>query len=158
MVFVMPGFRFLPTVEEIFMFLRMKAKGEPLPHDEVGESDIYGNREPWVLFDPTVKKQFFVFTKLKKKSKSRMDRVAGCGTWKIEHTQEVRDRKTNKVTGLEKSFVFKYTKNKAKGTDRNGHWIMKEFSLRDYSKVEDVSIYIYIYNLNLLCCFYLVYC
>jgi hypothetical protein len=142
MVFVMPGFRFLPTVEEIFMFLRMKAKGEPLPHDEVGESDIYGNREPWVLFDPTVKKQFFVFTKLKKKSKSRMDRVAGCGTWKIEHTQEVRDHKTNKVIGLEKSFVFKYTKNKAKGTDRNGHWIMKEFSLRDYSKVEDVSIYI----------------
>ncbi|XP_059461794.1 NAC domain-containing protein JA2-like [Corylus avellana] len=109
------GFRFHPTIEEIFMFLRMKVKGEALPHDEVGEFDIYGNREPWIIFDPTVKKQFFVFTKLKKKSKSRRDRVVGCSTWKNEHTQEVRDPKNNKLIGIKKSFVFKYTKNKAKG-------------------------------------------
>ncbi|XP_059461798.1 protein FEZ-like [Corylus avellana] len=102
------GFRFHPTVEEIFMFLRMKVNGETLPHDEVGEFDIYGNREPWIIFDPTVKKQFFVFTKLKKKSKSRRDRVVGCGTWKIEHTQEIRDLKNNKLIGIKKSCLQIY--------------------------------------------------
>ncbi|XP_059461795.1 uncharacterized protein LOC132190762 [Corylus avellana] len=119
----------------------MKVKGRGIA-SEVGEFDIYGNREPWIIFDPTVKKQFFVFTKLKKKSKSRRDRVVGCGTWKNEHTQEVRDPKNNKLIGIKKSFVFKYTKNKANSTDCNGHWIMKDFSLRDYSKVEDFDEYV----------------
>jgi hypothetical protein len=39
--------------------------------------------------------------------------------------------------------VFKYKKNQAKGTSGNGHWLMSEFSLRDYSQAEDnVSIYV----------------
>jgi hypothetical protein len=65
------GFRFdVPNNKEILYFLRKKVKGERLPHDAVGESDIYGDKEPWMIFDRTEKKQFFVFAKLKKKSKS----------------------------------------------------------------------------------------
>jgi hypothetical protein len=90
------GFRFLPTVE---------VNGERLPHDAVAESDIYGDKEPWVIFNQNEKRQFFVFSKLKEKSKSRKDRIVGCGTWKIERTEEVRDRE-NKLIGFKKSFVF----------------------------------------------------
>jgi hypothetical protein len=136
------GFRFYPTVEELFLFLGMKVNGERLPHSAIGESDIYGDKEPWKIFDKTQKEHFFVFTKLKKKSKSRIDRIAGCGTWKIDHTEKVHDRK-NKLIGFKKSFVFEYKKNKAKATAGCGHWIMNEFSLRDYSQAEDnVSIYV----------------
>jgi hypothetical protein len=60
------------------------------------------------------KRQFFVFSKLKKKSKSRKDRIVGCRNWKIERSEEIRDR-DNKLIGFKKSFVFQYKKNKAKG-------------------------------------------
>lgn len=134
------GFRFVPEDEELLVeFLLKKVKGEPLPHNLVGEYDIYGNEEPWRIFDKSSKQHFFVFTKLKKKSKSRMERAVGCGTWKIERTEAIRDG-TNKVIGFKKSFVFEYkNKDKAKGVDK-GHWIMHEFSLQDYSQAEDVSI------------------
>lgn len=150
MVFGKPvGFRFLPTVEEIFMFLRMKVNGEQLPHDEVAESDIYGDKEPWVIFDQNEKRQFLVFSKLKKKSKPRKDRIVGCENWKIERTEEIRDL-DNKLIGFKKSLVFQYKKNKAKGAVAKGHWIMNEFSLQDYSHADDVSVYIYINNVRIV--------
>jgi hypothetical protein len=84
------GFRFAPDDEELLVdFLQKKVRGEPLPHDWVVEYDIYGDKEPWMIFDKTLKQIFFVFTKLKKKSKSRMDRVVGSGTWKIERTKAI---------------------------------------------------------------------
>ncbi|XP_059447597.1 NAC domain-containing protein 19-like [Corylus avellana] len=135
------GFRFLPKDEELLVdFLQKKVKGEPLPHDWVVECDIYGDKEPWMIFDKTLKQLFFVFTKLKKKSKSRMQRIVGSGTWKIEHTEAIHDSE-NKLIGFKKSFVFEYKKNKAKVVG-NGHWIMHEFSLRDYSHLEDFDEYV----------------
>lgn len=78
----------------------------------MGEYDIYGDEEPWKIFNKTLKEYFFVFTKLKKKSKSWMERVVGCGTLKIKHTKTIHDGE-NKVIVFKKSFVFEY-KNKGK--------------------------------------------
>jgi len=50
------GFHFYPIVEGLFLFLQMKVNGERLPHYAVGESDIYGDKEPWKIFNKTQKK------------------------------------------------------------------------------------------------------
>jgi len=36
------GFRFFPTIEEIFMFHQKKVNGEQLPDDAMAEPDIEG--------------------------------------------------------------------------------------------------------------------
>jgi len=65
----------------------------------------------------------------------------GLNHW-LQDLEDIHDRE-NKLLGFKKSFVFKYKKNQAKGTSGNGHWLMSEFSLRDYSQAEDnVSIYV----------------
>ncbi|XP_022722148.1 NAC domain-containing protein 83-like [Durio zibethinus] len=125
-----PGFRFLPTKEEIFVYyLRPAINGEPLSCNILTEGDIYGeNKEPWNLFNKDEKKSFWVFTKLKKKSKSRIDRTAGCGCWLGRNTKEVRNA-SGQLLGLDKYFTF--TCKKDKSSQGNGNWIMHEYSLMD---------------------------
>ncbi|XP_022754217.1 NAC domain-containing protein 68-like [Durio zibethinus] len=128
-----PGFRFRPTKKEILCFYLPQAiSGEPLvlPCNTLIEREIYGdNREPWNIFDKDHNDSFWVFSKLKKKSKSRIDRTAGSGTWLARSTKEVKDE-SGQLLGFEKYFTFIRKKDQS-SRGINGNWIMHEFSLSD---------------------------
>ncbi|XP_057993094.1 NAC transcription factor 29-like [Hevea brasiliensis] len=65
------GFRFHPSEEElVFYYLRSQIEGEPLLPGVVQELDLYGDKNPWDLFDKN--KTEHVFTKLKKKSRAKL--------------------------------------------------------------------------------------
>ncbi|XP_021910774.1 NAC domain-containing protein 19-like, partial [Carica papaya] len=118
------GFHFTPSDEELFQILGMKLRGE-YEGGGVTEVDPY-EKEPWLVFDKNEPTTFYVFTSLKKKSRSRMERKVGCGTWKMERSVEVVDWEEN-VIGFKKMLTFE---EKKKNTE-NGRWIMHEYSLRD---------------------------
>ncbi|KAH1038173.1 hypothetical protein J1N35_039916 [Gossypium stocksii] len=79
---ILPSYRFEPTNLELLQnFLLKKVNGESLPYNIISECEIYGNqgKEPWTIFIENSTETFYVFTKLKKKSKGKnIDRVAGC--------------------------------------------------------------------------------
>ena len=124
------GYRFYPTKEELFsLYLRPAVNGEPLSSKALVELEIYGdNKEPWKIFDKDAKHSFWVITKLKKKSRSRIDRTAGCGCWLGRSMMEVQDEH-GQVLGFDKYFTFTCKKNRSNRS--NGRWIMHEFSLID---------------------------
>ncbi|KAE8730845.1 hypothetical protein F3Y22_tig00002866pilonHSYRG00039 [Hibiscus syriacus] len=124
------GYQFRPTIHDIFFVFLIPVvhKGDPLPSPFVCV-EIYGeNKEPWNVFDTETRRSFWVFTKLRKKSKSRIDRTAGCGCWLARSTKEVLDKK-GRVLGIHKYFTFT-TKNDRTTNQGNGHWVMHEFSLK----------------------------
>ncbi|OMO69357.1 No apical meristem (NAM) protein [Corchorus olitorius] len=127
------GFRFHPTKEEILIsYLRSAIKREPLPANVLMKIDIYGDKkQPWNLFDKDSSDTYWIFTMLKKKSGSRIDRVAGCGCWLNQSFKKIKDS-GGKLLGFEKSFTFT-CKNKCCGraNNINGNWIMHEYSLAD---------------------------
>ncbi|XWS09354.1 hypothetical protein CRYUN_Cryun40dG0078000 [Craigia yunnanensis] len=125
------GYRFRPSREEILCrYLKPAINGEPLSSGILIEVDIYGeNREPWNIFNKDAKQSFWVFTKLKKKSKSRFDRIAGCGCWLGQSIKEIKDA-SGQLLGFDKYFTFTCKKDKS-SCQGNGHWIMHEFSLKD---------------------------
>ncbi|XP_022722149.1 NAC domain-containing protein 72-like [Durio zibethinus] len=124
------GFRFLPTKEEISVYhLRPAINGETLSCNILIEGEIYGEKKvPWNLFNKDDNKSFWVFTKLKKKSKSSIDRTTGCGCWLGRNTKEVKNA-SGQLLGLDKYLTF--TCKKDKSNQCNGNWIMHEFSLMD---------------------------
>ncbi|OMO68347.1 No apical meristem (NAM) protein [Corchorus olitorius] len=87
------GFRFHPTKEEILIsYLGPAIKREPLPANVLMEIDIYGDqKQPWNLFDKDSSDTYWIFTMLKKKSGSRIDRVAGCGCWLNQSCKEIKN-------------------------------------------------------------------
>ncbi|GLT69148.1 hypothetical protein SLA2020_413240 [Shorea laevis] len=118
------GFRFRPTEEElVFYYLHRKVNGEPLPPNVVTDCEIYCDKEPWQIFDNNSNERFYVFTKLKRRSKARIERAVGCGTWKGQNKTEIMDGE--KHVGYKKLLVFEAKDAMA----TNGHWIMHEFSL-----------------------------
>ncbi|XWS22205.1 hypothetical protein CRYUN_Cryun29cG0014200 [Craigia yunnanensis] len=125
------GYRFFPNKEEIFRcYLRPAINGEPLSSSIVVESEIYGeNREPWNIFDKEARNSFWGFTKLKKKSKSRIDITAGCGRWLGRNSKELKNA-GGQLLGFEKYFTFSCKKDKSI-SQNNGNWIMHEFSLNE---------------------------
>ncbi|XWS73807.1 hypothetical protein CRYUN_Cryun02cG0160900 [Craigia yunnanensis] len=135
---VPPGHRFCPTKTEILCtYLRPAINGELLPYNTLIEREIYGeNKEPWNVFDKDKQCSFWVFTKLKKKSKSRIDRTAGSGTWLGRSIKEVKDER-DQLLGFDKYFTFTCKKNQS-NRGRDGNWIMHEFSLSD----QDLSDYV----------------
>ncbi|KAI6678896.1 hypothetical protein NL676_039692 [Syzygium grande] len=50
--------------------------------------DIYGNDDPWEIFDVNLRESFYVFTRLKI-IKSRVKRTADSGTWSNGSTPKV---------------------------------------------------------------------
>ncbi|KAJ7960396.1 NAC domain [Quillaja saponaria] len=135
------GYRFQPTDTEVIVhYLSKKVIGKQLPY-AIQELDVY-EKEPWLIFDKNSRETFYVFTKLKKKKKdSRADRVVGCGTWKGQNCKEIKDDQDDKVIGYNRAFVFQENKRKCssefKGiAESNGHWIMHEFSLSDFYKID----------------------
>ncbi|KAG8502113.1 hypothetical protein CXB51_000270 [Gossypium anomalum] len=96
------GFRFLPTKEEILCdYLKPIIKGKyPIPSGVMMERDIYGaNHEPVNIFDQDSAESFWVITKLKKRSKSRIERTAGDGCWLQQYVKEVKHKDGGEVIG-----------------------------------------------------------
>ncbi|KAG8480332.1 hypothetical protein CXB51_024706 [Gossypium anomalum] len=122
------GFRFLPTKEEILCdYLHPFIKGDSIPSGVMKELDIYGaNREPWNIFDQDSAESLWVITKLKKKSKSRIERTAGDGCWLQQYIKEVKNSDGEGI-GYDKYFTY----SRKKSQKSNGQWIMHEFSLKD---------------------------
>ncbi|OMO70120.1 No apical meristem (NAM) protein [Corchorus olitorius] len=129
------GFRFRPTKEEILIYyLRPAIKREPLPGDVMMKIEIYGDRkEPWNLFDKDSSDTFWVFTMLKKKNDSMIDRVAGCGSWVNQGLCKKINDSGGKLLGFDKYFTFN-CRNKCCGRGNkniNGNWTMHEYSFAD---------------------------
>ncbi|XP_056173626.1 NAC domain-containing protein 2-like [Syzygium oleosum] len=136
-----PGFSFQPTDEDLFFhYLLRRLNQEPLPDPNVvRDCDVYGGGDPWNIFDKDWDEKFYVFTMLKKKNKSRVDRTAGSGTWKGEQSHEIRDSR-GKLVGYKKLFTFKSKAGSNAEADKtkNGHWIMYEYSTHPHIETECV--------------------
>ncbi|XP_059451331.1 NAC domain-containing protein 19-like [Corylus avellana] len=117
------GFRFQPTDEELVAFyLLNKVRGEDLGWDGIGEFDIYGEKAPWQFCGDQEK--LYVFTRLKKLSKNRVARTAGCGVWHENSSVKIYDDQGD-VIGARKLFSFKV---KEGSCMKKSNWIMHEFS------------------------------
>ncbi|GAV74632.1 NAM domain-containing protein [Cephalotus follicularis] len=126
------GYRYCPSDEDILSCLRERTKADllSLPAGAFIECDIYGDedKEPWNLFDKSSYQCFYVFTTLNKKNKSRarISRVAGIGTWDSRS-------KRDSINGLgfRRYFVFKTKNPQQPRSGDNGNWVMHEYSLQD---------------------------
>ncbi|XP_062173472.1 NAC domain-containing protein 41-like [Alnus glutinosa] len=118
------GFRFMPTDEELIShYLVKKVKGEELSWDGIPDCDLYGEKPPWEICGDQEKVYFF--TTLKKLSKNRVSRTAGCGVWHEHCTVKIYDNRGD-IIGARKLFNFNV---KEGSTTKNSNWIMHEFSL-----------------------------
>ncbi|XP_062173416.1 NAC domain-containing protein 41-like [Alnus glutinosa] len=118
------GFRFMPTDEELIShYLVKKVKGEELSWDGIPDCDLYGEKPPWEICGDQEKVYFF--TTLKKLSKNRVSRTAGCGVWHENCTVKIYDNRGD-IIGARKLFNFNV---KEGSTTKNSNWIMHEFSL-----------------------------
>ncbi|KAI6707220.1 hypothetical protein NL676_010182 [Syzygium grande] len=122
-----PGFSFQPTDEDLFFhYLLRRLNQEPCPiRTSFVIAAMYGGGDPWNIFDKDWDEKFYVFTMLKKKNKSRVDRTAGSGTWK--GLQSPRNQGfARQASWLQKLFTFKPKAGSNAEADKakNGHWIM----------------------------------
>ncbi|KAA8542684.1 hypothetical protein F0562_023817 [Nyssa sinensis] len=126
-----PGIRFHPTDQELIEdYLLYKVMGIPLVlEDLVKESDLYGDKEPWEIFDTAAERIQYFFTKLKKKSVagSRFSRTVGKGTWKgLDGGKQILDHQRRLVGSKEvsltqskaKDYVLRRIKYKNQGQKR----------------------------------------
>ncbi|KAJ7959856.1 NAC domain-containing protein [Quillaja saponaria] len=114
------AFDFHPTDQEIINYLKKILMGEQLSEAMlIPKVDVY-EKEPWLIFDNTLSKPFYFFTKLKKRGRSKTVRVAGSGTWKYGGCRIIKNDET-KVIGYSRIFKFNIRE--------NGLWAMNEFSL-----------------------------
>ncbi|KAB2047769.1 hypothetical protein ERO13_A13G064566v2 [Gossypium hirsutum] len=126
------GFKYGKGEEILFDNLKPIIKGDPIPSGVLKTRHIYGaNREPWNIFDQELPESFWVLTKLKKKSKSRIERTTGDGCWLQQFAKEVKNKDGGEVIGYDKYFTYTSKKNKKS----NGQWIMHEFSLKEQEAV-----------------------
>ena len=122
--------RFVPTPQEaVGYFLRRLLTGEPLHGAEklINHADIYAC-EPKDLaeqFDPVPTAvssgDRFFFTTLRRGKNGWFARVAGAGTWMVQHTEDIFDDEGVKA-GEFRKLSFK----KGKGKVSTG-WVMKEY-------------------------------
>ncbi|KAA8542719.1 hypothetical protein F0562_023782 [Nyssa sinensis] len=137
-----PGLRFHPTDQELIQdYLLYKVMGKALVLEGmVTESDLYGDKEPWEIFDTSstaAERIQYFFSVLKKKSAvgSRFCRTVGKGkgTWKGQDGgKQILDHQGRHI-GCKRSFTYvDLNKNRAAaaGHSHDHHrWIMKEYSL-----------------------------
>ncbi|KAH7536922.1 hypothetical protein FEM48_Zijuj03G0037700 [Ziziphus jujuba var. spinosa] len=121
------GFRFIPSDGDLIYFLNEKVNLGKTTCQFLGECDMYGNKEPWEIWNDhgglNVKKgeDLYLFTKLKKVSVNgkRINRRVGSGTWSGANCGEV-------VEGVGEKRHFRYENN---GGRDHGAWIMHEYTL-----------------------------
>ncbi|KAK7246786.1 hypothetical protein RIF29_41656 [Crotalaria pallida] len=121
-----PGFRFLPTDEELVVhFLHRKASLLPFHPDVIPDLNLCPY-DPWELDGTALaeENQWYYY------SRRTQNRVTGSGYWKPTGKEEaVVTSSSNKRVGLKKYFVFYLGKAPAGGMKTN--WIMQEYSLPD---------------------------
>ncbi|KAI9156471.1 hypothetical protein LWI28_007265 [Acer negundo] len=128
------GFQFMPSDNQLVKgYLLRKIRGQELPWNGIQFCDLY-SRPPWEIFHGTDHElsveddyKFYVFTRLKKASRHRVSRVAGCGTWHEDKKSEkifANKKQKEGLIGLKKNFTFRI-----KNVSKKSHWIMHEFSL-----------------------------
>ncbi|XP_074331400.1 putative NAC domain-containing protein 94 [Apium graveolens] len=129
--FMLPGFRFHPTDEELVGFyLKRKIQKRPLSIELIKQIDIY-KYDPWDLpkFATAGEKEWYFYCPRDRKyrNSARPNRVTGAGFWKATGTDRaIYSSEGSKCIGLKKSLVF-YTGRAAKGMKTD--WMMHEFRL-----------------------------
>ncbi|EEF31406.1 transcription factor, putative [Ricinus communis] len=136
-----PGYRFDPTDQELVLhYLLNRVARKPLSCQYfISEIDIYGDMEPWQIWDSLGKADndvLYVFTPLKKRAAngSTILRRIGSngGSWHGEDSGK--EFKLNGVKWTQKR--FRYENRKCKPHD--GAWLMQEYSL-DQSLVNKIK-------------------
>ncbi|KAL0450557.1 UNVERIFIED_CONTAM: protein FEZ [Sesamum latifolium] len=129
--FMLPGFRFHPTDEELVEFyLKRKLQQRSLPIELIKQVDIY-KYDPWDLpkLASTGEKEWYFYCPRDRKyrNSTRPNRVTGSGFWKATGTDRpIYSSDGTKCIGLKKSLVF-YRGRAAKGMKTD--WMMHEFRL-----------------------------
>jgi len=128
------GYKFHPSDEDVVRFyLRPKATGQPLPYpDIIVEFDLYGEKEPseiWDMFGgPSIDEteDLFFFTKLKRLSRSRVNRSVGSGgTWSNESSKTIYAGGTRIPIANKRSLRYENPRSPQHGACRH----MKEYTL-----------------------------
>nr|ARO85805.1 NAC12 [Haloxylon ammodendron] len=130
---LMPGFRFHPSDEVLFMFyLKRKVLGKRFKCEMMAEVDV-NQFAPWDLPAMSLLKTkdlcwyFFCPRAKKYPNGGRANRATGCGYWKS--TGNDRSVKYNsKIVGRIKTLIF-HTGKAPKGERTN--WVMHEYKLED---------------------------
>ncbi|CAA0823883.1 Unknown protein [Striga hermonthica] len=137
----MGGYRFKPRDGECCEFLLGFVKGNPLPsHGFISIVDLYGQTEPWELFEDSQVKDGncrYFFTKLKKvgakkgRSYQRYSRNVGAG-WNWSNKGQKSDIIGPKGNIIGHARTFRYQlRNSDNVGPTHGEWAMKEYSLPD---------------------------
>ncbi|XP_059643223.1 protein FEZ-like [Cornus florida] len=133
--FMLPGFRFHPTDQELVGFyLKRKIQQKSLPIELIKQVDIY-KYDPWDLpkLVSTGEKEWYFYCPRDRKyrNSARPNRVTGAGFWKATGTDRpIYSSDGAKCIGLKKSLVF-YRGRAAKGIKTD--WMMHEFRLPSIS-------------------------
>ncbi|CAH8307857.1 unnamed protein product [Eruca vesicaria subsp. sativa] len=141
--FVLPGFRFHPTDEELVSFyLERKVLHRSLPFELIKKVDIY-KYDPWDLpkLAAMGEKEWYFYCRRDRKyrNSTRPNRVTGGGFWKATGTDRpIYSLDSTRCIGLKKSLVF-YRGRAAKGIKTD--WMMHEFRLPSLSDSHHSSSY-----------------
>ena len=133
------GLRFIPTDEELVAYFLLRwISGVSIPETFVSECDLYGEENPWELwnkhsnrvnFNPCDgSRDLYFFTKLKRKKPNavRVERRVGIGAWQGEDGKNsiMCSTAPHICIGSKKRLRFEKS-----GTPHDGKWIMHEYSL-----------------------------
>ncbi|XP_024171810.1 NAC domain-containing protein 67-like [Rosa chinensis] len=141
---LLPGHRFCPMEDELLLYyLKPKVNGKEVPGKEslICELDLYGDQEPWKIWerfearrtnDLRKNKDLYFFTQKKKVSAkaSRISRKVGSGTWKGQvaakniYLLDENQKPTTTLLGFKKTYTYQN-----KRSVHHGRWIMYEFEL-----------------------------
>ncbi|XP_050368909.1 NAC domain-containing protein JA2-like [Argentina anserina] len=147
-----PGYRFRPDTEQLLVhYLRPKLDGEDFPEGLVPFCDLYGDQEPWEIwenFNGTSEKDkdrkdlyFITQNKIKTLKSRRKSRTIGKGgTWKGQDAAKNVLSASWRVIGKRRRFHYEKTGSEA--SEHNARWLMHEFELdasllRDKRKAKD---------------------
>ncbi|KAL6176328.1 hypothetical protein ACLB2K_052962 [Fragaria x ananassa] len=135
--------------ELLFHYLKPMVNGQMVPEKDplFCESDLYGNLEPWQIWqefesrhvnDLRKNKDMYFFTQNKKLG-SRIYRKVGTGSWKGQgagnpvYLLDHNAKPTTTLLGLRKTYTY-VNRNSA----HHGHWVMYEFQL-DSSQITQLT-------------------
>ncbi|KAM3378693.1 hypothetical protein P3S68_011129 [Capsicum galapagoense] len=128
------GYRFHPTHTEVLKYLLGFARNDPLPKQNklMQEVDLYGDKEPWQIFEGDNTSTHYCITQLKKKKADwiRTERSVGKGKWHPQcKAKQVFDHK-RRLMGYVKSLKYiPRTSHKSSIKAAYGEWLMTEYSL-----------------------------
>nr|GMD67422.1 NAC transcription factor 29-like [Ipomoea batatas] len=129
-----PGYRFLPTDEELILhYLKKRIMNYVLPHNQIQEVNLYkySPEELSGRYPKLGEKDFYFFTHRDRKYKNgnRPSRAAGDGYWKATTADKpITHRVDGPVIGHKKTLVY-YEGRPPKGEKTN--WIMHEFTVEE---------------------------